>query len=413
MVKTAVVIGAGIAGACCAGYLQKRGIDVTLVDRTGIGEETSFGNAGSLNPDGILPVAMPGMIKQVPKWLLDSKGPLALRWSYLPFSAAWLTRFLMCANREQMQRSAQGMKLLASRVFECYSELLPPDRYRELIQHRGCLYVYETAEARVGEKTSVALRRSFGAVLEEVDGSEIRQMEPGLSAQFAYGFFAPNAALTVDPRRLTQAVADEALTAGANFVKVDVTGIGRSRNGQKIVRGRGGVELAADAIVVAGGAWSNRIAATIGDHFPLESQRGYHVTFVNPGVVANRMISWGGRRTFATPMEVGLRVAGTVEIAGLKAAPNWERADILLAAARAMYPGLNLENTSRWMGHRPCLPDSLPVIGESRRMSGVFYAFGHQHLGMMSSAATGRVVSQLVAGESPEFDLGAFRPDRF
>ncbi len=412
MVRTAVVIGAGIAGACCAAYLQKRGIEVTLIDRKGVGEETSFGNAGSLNPDGILPVAMPGMIKQVPGWLLDAKGPLALKWSYLPTAASWLTRFLLCANPEQMERSARGMKLLASRVFDCYSELLPADVYKDLISHRGCLYVYETAEARAGEKTSVALRRQLGAVLEEVGGDELGQMEPGLSKRFQYGFFAPKAALTVNPQRLTKAVAEEAFALGGRFFKADVRAIERRTDGQKLVRTSDG-DVVADAVVIAAGAWSHQLAAKLGERIPLESQRGYHVTFANPGVDANRMISWGGRRTFASPMEMGLRVAGTVEIAGLRAAPDWKRADLLFDAAKAMYPDLSTAEASRWMGHRPCLPDSLPVIGPARAMEGVFYAFGHQHLGMVTSAATGRVISQLVVGDTPEFDISAFSPNRF
>ena len=165
--------------------------------------------------------------------------------------------------------------------------------------------------------------------------------------------------------------------------------------------------------MIAAGAWSHRLAARFGDRIPLETQRGYHVTMANPGVQAQRMVNWVRRRVFATPMEMGLRLAGTVEIAGLQAEPNWRRADILLGLAKEMYPELDTSESTHWMGHRPCLPDSLPVIGPSPRAAGIFYAFGHQHVGMCGAPGTGRTIAELVNGEKPQIDIEAFRADRF
>jgi D-amino-acid dehydrogenase len=172
-------------------------------------------------------------------------------------------------------------------------------------------------------------------------------------------------------------------------------------------------DLSAHAVVVAAGAWSRELAASVGDRIPLETQRGYHVTLSHAGVPANRMVNWVRRRLFATPMEMGMRFAGTVEIAGLAAEPNWARADVLLDLARRMYPDIDASAVSRWMGHRPCLPDSIPVIGPSPRAARVFYAFGHGHVGMCGAAGTGRTIAELVSGEEPQVDIRPFRADRF
>jgi D-amino-acid dehydrogenase len=412
MTGKVIVIGAGIAGACCAGWLQRKGFEVTIVDRKGIGEETSFGNAGSINPYAVMPVAMPGMVKQIPQWLMDPLGPLTLRWSYLPRALPWLVRFLKCANPEQAQRTAAAMGTLTGAVFESYAPLVEPGIYNALIKRQGCLYVYDSESVAESDKGSVALRRSLGATLEPVGEGDIRQLEPGLSRIFKSGMFAPDATLTINPQKLTQAIVERVTRDGGTFLRTSVTAIGSGADGRPVLQTENG-PMAADAVVLAAGAWSHQLSATAGERVPLESQRGYHVTIADSGIEARRMVAWVGRRVFATPMDVGLRVAGTVEIAGLTAKPNWDRADALLTIAKEMFPDLNTANVSRWMGHRPCLPDSLPVIGPSRKVPGLYYAFGHQHVGMCSAAATGRTVAEIVAGEKPQIDIAPFRVDRF
>ena len=199
---------------------------------------------------------------------------------------------------------------------------------------------------------------------------------------------------------------------GCRLVRAEVRHFELRGDGVKLLHTEAG-SIAADFIVVAAGAWSHRLAAQFGDRVPLESQRGYHVTMGDPGVPARRMVNWVGRRVFATPMGMGLRFAGTVEIVGLKAEPNWRRADVLAGLGKRMYPDLNTRSVTRWMGHRPCLPDSLPVIGPAPRAKGVFYAFGHQHVGMCGAAGTGRTIAELVNGEKPQISIEPFRVDRF
>lgn len=412
MTRHVVVIGAGIVGACSAAWLQRKGLQVTLIDRSDPGEETSSGNAGSVSPTAVLPVAMPGMLKQIPQWLLDPLGPLAIRWSYLPKAAPWLMRFLSCANREQMWRTANGMRGLLAPVFECYAPLLARANASDLIRREGCLYVYDSKEAFDADRPMQDLRRKLGAKLEDLGESEIRKLEPSLSTKFKWGIHAPENGFTVNPQRLTKTIAGQVVRDGGRFIRAEVQKIELRTDGRKVIHTSNGEE-SADAAVIAAGAWSGRLAALFGDKVPLESQRGYHVTMADPAIPARRMVNWVRRRVFATPMEMGLRLAGTVEIAGLQAEPNWRRADILVDVAKVMYPELNVSKVTRWMGHRPCLPDSLPVIGPSPRAPGIFYAFGHGHVGMCGAPGTGRTIAELVAGERPQIDIRPFRVDRF
>lgn len=399
-------------GACCAGWLQRKGLAVTLIERDAPGAATSFGNAGSLSPTAVLPVAMPGMIPQIPGWLLDPLGPLVVRWSYLPRALPWLWRFLRCANVDDMWRTANALRPLLGPIFECYEPLLENARAGDLIRRDGCLYVYDSEEEYRASLRANDMRRKLGAVLEDLSANDIRRMEPALAASFRWATYAPENGFTVNPQRLTRAIADQVVADGGRLVRTDARRID-VRNGARVSVATGEGDISADAVVIAAGAWSHQLAASVGDRIPLETQRGYHVTLADYGVPANRMVNWVRRRVFATPMEMGMRFAGTVEIAGLTAEPNWARADVLLNLAKRMYPDIDVSSVSRWMGHRPCLPDSIPVIGPSPRAASVFYAFGHGHVGMCGAAGTGRTIAELVAGETPQIDIAPFRPDRF
>lgn len=415
MIRRVAVIGAGIAGACSAAWLQRKGIAVTLIERAAPGEGTSFGNAGSLSPTAVMPVAMPGMLKQIPGWLTDPLGPLTVRLSYLPRALPWLIRFLRCANPEQMWRSAHALRPLLAPVFECYEPIVKNARAEDLIRREGILYLYDSEAEFLASKQGEEIRRKLGAVLEDVSAADIQRMAPGVASSFRWGTYAPENGFTINPHRLTRAIAEQVVADGGQLVQAEARDI-KTRNGKLVVhlsRENTADEIAADAVVVAAGAWSHRLAARVGDRIPLETQRGYHVTVADSGVRVNRMLNWVRRRVFATPMEAGMRFAGTVEIAGLEAAPNWKRADALLELGKRMFPDMNTSTVSRWMGHRPCLPDSLPVIGASPRAQNVFYAFGHGHIGMCSASGTGRTVAELIAGEKPQIDISPFRADRF
>jgi D-amino-acid dehydrogenase len=412
MIRHVAVVGAGIVGACCAGWLQKKGLSVTVLERKGPGEATSFGNAGSLSPTAVLPVAMPGMTRDIPKWLLDPLGPLTVRWSYLPRALPWLIRFLRCANPAAMWHTANSLRPLFKPLFECYAPLLSAAQAQELIRREGIVYVYDSEAEFLASKPAENMRRKLGAVLEDLAAADIQRMAPGLSDAFRWGTYAPENGFTVNPPRLARSIVENVVAGGGRLLDADVSDIVPRGDGRVVLRTSKG-DVDADAVVVAAGAWSARLARRVGDSIPLETQRGYHVTVAEPGIQPNRMLNWVRRRVYATPMEMGMRFAGTVEIAGLDAPPNWARADALLDLGKRMYPQMNTAQVSRWMGHRPCLPDSIPVIGASPRARGVYYAFGHGHVGMCGAPGTGRTVAELVAGETPQVDITPFRADRF
>ena len=415
MTKHVAIIGAGIVGACCAAWLQRKNVRVTLIERDAPGEGTSFGNAGSLSPTAVTPVATPGMLRQIPRWLLDPLGPLTVRLSYLPVAMPWLIRFLRCANSAQMWKSAYALRPLLAPLFECYEPIVKHASADDLIRREGIIYVYDSEADFNASRPGETIRRKLGAVLNDVSATDIQRMAPGIAPRFRWGTYAPENGFTVNPHRLTRALVDRVVADGGALLRGEARNI-KSGNGEvclQIRREAGNDSLAADAVVVAAGAWSHHLARRVGDRIPLETQRGYHVTVANSGVQVSRMINWVRPRVFATPMEAGMRFAGTVEIAGLKAEPNWKRADNLLELGQRMFPDMKTDSVSRWMGHRPCLPDSLPVIGPSAHAKNVFYAFGHGHIGMCSASATGRTVAELVNGEDPQIDISPFRASRF
>lgn len=413
--KHVAVIGAGIVGASCAAWLQLKGMQVTLIERNAPGEATSFGNAGSLSPTAVTPVAVPGMIRQIPGWLMDPLGPLRVDPAYLFKALPWLVKFLKLANRDDMKRCAGALRPLLAPIFDAYAPIVARAEAQELIKREGIVYVYDSEEAFLAAKPAEDDRRKLGAILEDLTRPEIERFAPELAPEFRWGTFAPENGYTINPSRLTKLLAESVADHAGTHIRAEARDIKLRPGGVTIELLRDGQkdEVAADAVLVAAGAWSHFLAARVGDKVPLETQRGYHVTVANAGLTVNRMVNWVSRRVFTTPMEMGMRFAGTVEIAGLDTPPHWERADRLLELGRKMYPSMNVSSISRWMGHRPCLPDSLPVIGASPRAPNVFYAFGHGHIGMCSASGTARTVAELIAGETPQVDLSPFRADRF
>jgi D-amino-acid dehydrogenase len=248
--------------------------------------------------------------------------------------------------------------------------------------------------------------------VDELDRSQIRQIEPALAPIFARAAHIPEHGHTLDPWRLVQRLAEGFQRDGGTVLRREVRDAEVGPDGPtRLHTDQGDMEVG--TLVIAAGAWSARLAARFGDRVPLESHRGYHVTVADPGVEPRMPVMWAERKFMMTPMQPGLRFAGTVEFAGLEAPPDYRRARVLLEQGKEVFPDLNAGRTTEWMGHRPCLPDSLPVIGRSRRFRNVLYAFGHGHTGLSGAPTTGRAIADLVAGRPPALDVTPFRVDRF
>jgi D-amino-acid dehydrogenase len=406
------VIGAGLVGLASAHALTDAGHVVTVLDREGPAAGASQGNAGWLAHTDIDPIASPRMLRRVPRFLLDPLGPLAIRPSYLLPLLPWLARLVWASRPQNLARSVEALVALQKLAMPAWDRLSADLGLQRLIHRRGGLFVFDDLAAFDRSKAHFQKQRSLGIACELLDAAELRQMEPALSERVLAGAFFPDAAHVSDPRQVTLALFDAAMARGVRFVQGAATAI--ETGGSPLVRLAAGDPIAADRVVVAAGAWSKPLAEGLGDRIPLETERGYNVSF--PGVTGllNRPVSFDGQGFVATPLDSGLRVGGAVELGGLELPPNHARTRALHAKATRYLRGVPaFESGSPWMGFRPSIPDSLPVIGHARASSDVVYAFGHGHYGLTQSAATAALVAALIDGREPQIDLARFSPQRF
>jgi D-amino-acid dehydrogenase len=410
------VIGAGMVGVCVALYLQRDGHSVFLVEPGNPGEGASFGNAGCFNGSSVTPVSMPGTIRNVPRWLIDPLGPLSLRWTYLPRLLPYLVKVARAGTADKVHAQARALRPLVGATLGALRPLVKDAAAEDLIHQRGHLYVYRSAESLAKDRLAWELRRENGVEVDEFDADGLRQLEPALSRDFVRGLLVRENGHTSNPLALVTRLAEQFARNGGEIVRAQATAFRLDGRRLAAIRTEAG-DLPAAAAVVCAGAWSKPLAAALGDRIPLETERGYHLMIRDPEIMPRIPTADADGKFVATPMELGLRFAGTVELAGLDAPPDWRRARILLEQGRKLLPGLAAhhpeERISVWMGHRPSLPDSLPALGPSRASPDVIYAFGHGHVGMTAAPMTGRLVADLVAGRPPAIDIAPFAPSRF
>lgn len=408
-----LVVGAGIVGLCCAWYLGRAGADVTLVDRDGPGEGTSSGNAGAISAGSVAPLAMPGVLKQVPGMLLDPKGALHIPARYWPAAFPWLWRFVLEARPERVVEIAQALAVLLHGAEERHLEILEAEGALDLIAHNGQLYLYRDAQHLAKDDASWSLRREHGMETRVLDRAGILELEPEVSDAYQVGLFVPRQGHSLNPLRQARVIARGVERMGGRVLRGSVSAL--TTQDHRVTGAMvDGAPVVADHVVLAAGAWSAKLLAPLGIRVPLESQRGYHIMLPNPGVMPSRPLVPADRKAFITPMEEGLRIAGTVEFGGTDAPPNPARAALLLEDLAKVYPRANIRDAKpHWMGHRPCLPDSLPVVGPVRDWPGLWCAFGHGHLGLTGSAPTGALVAAAMLGPKPNADLSPFGVERF
>ena len=406
------VIGAGIVGICCALELANSGLTVRVIDREGPAEGTSFGNAGVISPWSCVPQSLPGQWKNIPRWILSPKGPVALRWTYLPYLMPWLARFLASAQVSRIDRIADGILSLNRNCPDLYRELLRGTGHENLVRDSCYIHVFRDSRQADSGQVQWALRRERGVPMEFVSGDEAREIEPALSPVYQGAVLIRGQARALNPGRLGQVLADKARDLGVVFTRALVRELMPGNSGSFRIRTEQGIVSSPQA-VVAGGAWSARLLAPLGVRVSLEAERGYHVVFANPGVTLNNSVLDGDRKFVASSMEMGLRCAGTAEFAGLDAVPDYRRTKVIARLARDMLPGMNSADISEWMGSRPSTPDSLPCIGPVPGQPGLFAAFGHGHLGLTQAPMTGRLTAAMVCEKSGPIDIAPYRLDRF
>lgn len=410
-----VVVGAGIVGLCAAWHLVKRGAKVTLVERQGPGLGCSYGNSASLSSGSVAPLAMPGVVKSAPRMLLDPASPLRVAPGYWLKAAPWLARFVAASRPARVREISDALAALLRPSIEHHARVLREIEAMELLRRDGQLVVYRSKEQLARDDALWELRRRHGCEVRVIDRAGILALEPAVGPAYSMGVYLPDQAMVANPYRYCEELARALAQRGAEFLRDEARAIevGPSLGIRLSQR-----SLPADRVVVAAGAWSAGLLRPLGHRIPLESQRGYHITLQDTGVEIRRPVVPADRKVFITPQESAqgsvLRVGGTVELAGLEAPPNPARAELLLKDLAAVFPQARLAGPrSNWMGHRPCLPDSLPVIGESPAHRGLWLAFGHGHLGLTGAAVTGDVLARAMHGEPPGLDLAPFSAARF
>jgi len=408
--RDSTVIGAGIVGLCTALALQERNHRVLLVDRAGPGEGTSSGNAGIISVDSVHPEAMPGIWRDLPAMVLRPLAPVTLRPAYLPSFLPWLLRFLRNATAARAEAASTALHALSNPGLTFLHSLASKADAGDLLRQEGLLYVYETPEQMAKARAHCAFYDRRGVPYRILDDAQLREQEPALRPGLGGAVFIPAAGHTLSPLDLSRALFRRFQSQGGRFLQRDVRSLGTA--GRRVTGIEGEEPLPCDEVFVTAGAWSHQLASHLGSTVPLDTERGYHQELPDPGIHLRCPILFPASGFAATTMRGGLRLAGTVEFAGRDAPPDYRRAEILSAQAQRLFPDLNAAGARSWMGYRPSLPDSLPVVSASPHFDNVWFGFGHGHLGLTQSAVTGACLAAMATGGTPPVDPAPYRIDR-
>ncbi len=404
------VIGAGFVGLSSAYWLIKDGHQVTLYDPDGAAGGASFGNAGTFANYACIPVNNPTVFRDLPHYLLSGSSPLRLRWGYLPQLAPWLLGFLRSSTTARYTQSATALATLLARAQEGYTDLIAQAGLGDFVRPRECLYLYSSLAAFAASQPTLELRRKLGVKTRILNKPEICALEPALQPLFERGALFEGSWHLSDPSAFLVALQTWLLLQGMQIRASRVQSLQPQADG--VVLGTDEGSARHDAVAVCAGAHSGALAAQCGDRLPLEAERGYHLMYPGTAHLVSRPVGWAERGFYMTPMAQGIRVAGTVELAGLGPAKHQGLMDLLHFSAQKALPQLGTP-TAPWLGFRPTLPDGLPVLGRSRASARVVYAFGHQHIGLTLGGLSGMVVADQVAGRPSVLDLKPFSAARF
>ncbi|WP_426955749.1 NAD(P)/FAD-dependent oxidoreductase [Muricoccus radiodurans] len=407
---TVLVLGAGVAGLSVALNLRRAGRDVAVLDPAEPGSGASSGNSGLISASAVAPLSMPGMLRQVPRWLLDPLGPLAIRPAYLPRAVPYLLRWARAGRPERVLAVSDGLRALHAASHDEWARLLGTEGAEGFIRRTGQVLGFEGPPLPGAGALDAMLRERHGIAAEPLDRAAMERMFPGIAPGVTRGLLLPENGHSLDPGRMVGVLADR-LRAEGGAIRAERVRAIRPRDGGWQVSTEAG-EHAAAVVVVALGARSNALLAPLGRRLPMEAERGYHAMLPEPSAALPRPISFRHRGLALTPMAGGLRASGTVEFAGVEAPPDMRRAEGLVRQAAQVFPDLRHGAPRFWMGARPGLPDSLPALGAAG-MPGLFLCTGHGHFGLTSGPPSGRLVAEMILGVPPFLDAGAYDPGRF
>ncbi|MDN7651814.1 FAD-binding oxidoreductase [Burkholderia multivorans] len=411
--ETAVVIGGGIVGVCCALYLQRDGHAVTLIDPAAPGDSTAKWSCGQMAVSEIIPLSKPGILKKVPGWLLDQSGPLALRPGALPGILPWFFRFVASARHAKIVSIAQAMATLTHDVYTDYAPLLDACGDSALLGQHPVLEVFDDPAGIVHEQPHLELRQSLGFQSQRLTATEIGDLEPALAGRFRHGLLFPEWRAVNDTEGFIAALTASFEAQGGRRIRANAARIDEAEGRATGVMLTSGEHIAAAHVVVAAGTGSRQFFGALGVRVPLEGIAGYQALLADPGVAFRHSVIYADGGFCFSPMTRGLQIGGTIEFAGRNAQPNFRRADIILEKAKRILPELRTARVEYGVGYRPFLPDTKPIIDRSKRLPNAYMAFGHGQLGLTLGATTGRLIADLAAGRPTRQNLAPFSAYRF
>ena len=404
------IIGAGIQGVCNALFLQKKGYIVTLFDRDEPGNSASYGNAGHFSPYSSVPLNRPDIITDVPAMLLSSRGPLALKWNYIPKMIPWFLHYLKRFNKKSMLHTAKYMHQILNLSMDAYQEIFQEIDISNLVEQKGIIYIW-TDQNLKSRNLEIKTREDLGIKQKLLSKDDILDLEPNLNPVFHGGVLYEDAMHARDPYGITKKIFELFVNYGGKFIKSNVKSINQiEKNKTNIITEEKKYEF--EKSVIACGAFSKKLTDQLDEKIPLDTERGYHVHFKNMDHLIKRPVIFLDRGFGMTPMNQGLRAVGTVELGGLENPISQKRIEYIIRCAKELLPQLS-KPQDQWMGFRPTLPDFLPVLGPSSKNKNIIYAFGHHHLGWTLGAITGKIISGMVTEEKTNLDLTPYSSKRF
>jgi len=404
------VIGAGIVGICTAYFLQKSGFKVSLFDKESPGTMTSFGHACTFANYANVPVNDPLLIQRIPSMLLKDESPLSVDFFYILKNLPWAFKFLRNCRKDKVEEIASSLANLLHHAKLSYDHIFEDVKVSEFIKNEENIYIYDSKESFNNAQYAHSLRKKNNIKIRNLSKKDIFDLEPNLSPIYYSGQLFIGSRHTTNPLAISKKIFESFLQGGGQYVNENVKNLLNKGNLIEVSLEEKKVKF--NQVVITAGAWSKSLGKMIGDDFPLDTERGYHVLFNVDKKLIDRPIGWSKSGFYLVQTEEGIRAAGTVEIAGLNKSPNQKRIKMIEFEARKLLPQLGSVK-STWMGCRPTLPDSKPIIGRSNKNKNILYAFGHQHIGWTLAAVSGKAINELAKGYEPNFDISAFSPNRF
>jgi D-amino-acid dehydrogenase len=408
------VVGAGVVGLCAALEAQRRGHQVTLIDNKAPGTSTSSGNAGYLATEIIDPLGTPEVLRSALKLWLNPKGPICTPIRYITKAAPWYWRFIKAARPDQAQHGTETIHQLNKESVDAWKRTLIDIGAEALLIKGGHLVVWENPNNRDDASKLIEKMHSYDISCELVDGNKLALLEPELSQTLSHAVFFPEIHRLSDPYDVCKALFDAFIKRGGRFINAKVNSIQANKDNIRLETTRQTETF--EHVSICAGAWSKILLEQVGIHIPLEAERGYHVTFPNDKTRINHTILSADRKLVLSPLGAGLRAVGMSEIGGLDLPPIKKRYQVLREHTKGLLPKLfdnpNLQS-SEWMGHRPSLPDSLPVIDQHPLYSRLSFAFGHQHLGITQAAISAELLLEKIEMRPTRISIESLRVDRF